>query len=119
MKEWRVPAATKDNFMYCVMWTYQVPNNLEKPAITKLFSDVAERYLGIPGLIRKYFGFTGDGKQVIGIYLWVSKAQADEFYSPAWIKDVTQRWGAVPHKAEWVVPVVAESAEGKLVKDLG
>lgn len=103
--------------MYCVMWTYVVPKDLTKPAITKLFLDVADRYLGIPGLIRKYFGFTEEGKEVIGIYLWTSKTAADEFYSPSWIKDVTQRWGAVPRKSEWIVPVVAESAEGKLMRD--
>jgi hypothetical protein len=28
---------------------------------------------------------------------------------------VTERWGAAPLKQEWVVPVVAESVEGKVV----
>jgi hypothetical protein len=101
--------------MYCVMWTYQVPAELTKPAIQKQFTEVADRYLGIPGLIRKYFGFTEDGTSVIGIYLWTSKAAADEFYSPEWIAGVTHRWGAAPVKNEWEVTVVAESAEGKLV----
>jgi hypothetical protein len=103
--------------MYCVMWTYQVPAELTKPAMEKQFSQVADRYLGIPGLIRKYFGFTDDGSSVIGIYLWTSKAAADEFYSPEWIAGVTQRWGAEPVKNEWVVPVVAESEEGRIVSD--
>jgi hypothetical protein len=100
--------------MYCVMWTYQVPAELTKPAIQKQFTEVADRYPGIPGLIRKYFGFTEDGTSVIGIYLWTSKAAADEFYSPEWIAGVTHRWAA-PVKNEWEVTVVAESAEGKLV----
>jgi hypothetical protein len=103
--------------MYCVMWTYQVPAELTKPIIEEQFLQVAERYLGIPGLIRKYFGFTDDGTSVIGIYLWTSKAAADEFYSPEWKAGVTQRWGAEPVKTEWVVPVVAESEEGKIVSD--
>jgi len=103
--------------MYCVMWTYKVPAELTKPAIEKLFSEVAHRYLGIPGLIRKYFGFTEDGSSVIGIYLWSSKTDADKFYSPEWIADVTDRWGATPIRSEWIVPVVAESAEGKVVND--
>lgn len=103
--------------MYCVMWTYKVPAELTKPAIEKLFSEVAERYLGIPGLIRKYFGFSEDGASVIGIYLWASKAAADKFYTPEWIAGVTERWGATPTRNEWIVPVAAESAEGKLVND--
>jgi hypothetical protein len=56
--------------MYCVLWTYAVPSQLDEPAIRQLFSDVAENYLGVPGLIRKYFGFTEDAQSVIGIYLW-------------------------------------------------
>ena len=101
--------------MYCVMWTYQVPPELTKSVITKQFSDVAERYIGIPGLIRKYFGFTEDGTSVIGIYLWTSREAADTFYSPEWLTGVKQRWGAEPVKSEWNVPVVAESSEGRLV----
>jgi hypothetical protein len=103
--------------MYCVLWTYKVPPQLTIPAIEKLFAEVAGNYLGIPGLVRKYFGFTEDGKSVIGIYLWTSRTAADAFYSPEWMAGVTQRWGAAPVKSEWTVPVVAECAEGKLVND--
>ena len=103
--------------MHCVLWTYKVPPRLTKPAIEKLFSEVAGNYLGIPGLVRKYFGFTEDGKSVIGIYLWTSRAAADKFYSPEWMAGVTQRWGAAPVRTEWTVPVVAESIEGKVVTD--
>ena len=103
--------------MYCVMWKYTVPPSMNEPVIRELFSTVAERYLGVPGLIRKYFGFSEDGVSVVGIYLWSSREAADEFYSPEWMAGVAQRWGAAPIKSEWVVPVVAESAEGKLVKD--
>jgi hypothetical protein len=67
--------------------------------------------------LRKYFGFTEDGTSVIGIYLWTSKESVDEFYSPEWIAGVTQRWGTTPVKDEWVVPVVAESTEGKVVSE--
>lgn len=105
--------------MYCVLWSYQVPPHLTKPAIRALFSEVAGNYLEVNGLIRKYFGFTEDGTSVIGIYLWTSKAAANTFYSPEWMAGVTQRWGAAPEKNEWVVPVVAESVEGKVVSDEG
>ena len=46
--------------MYCVLWTYAVPPNLDEPAIRDQFQAVAGNYLGVPGLIRKYFGFTED-----------------------------------------------------------
>lgn len=86
--------------MYCVLWTYAVPPQLDEPAIRKQFAAVAENYLAVPGLIRKYFGFTEDAASVIGIYLWESKEAADAFYSP-----------------EWIVPLVAESVEGRVIGD--
>lgn len=101
--------------MYCVVWTYTVPPSLDETAIRRQFAAVADRYLAIPGLIRKYFGFSGDGRSVVGVYLWTSKADADAFYSPDWIAGVTERWGAAPERADWIVPIVAESAEGRVV----
>lgn len=77
--------------MYRVMWTYEAPPELTEPVIRRLFSDVAENYIGVPGLIRKY--------------------------SPEWLAEVTERWGAAPVRHEWIVPVVAESVEGKIVTD--
>jgi hypothetical protein len=99
------------------MWTYDVPPHLTEPAIRNLFSDVAENYLAVPGLVRKYFGFSEDATSVIGIYLWESKDDAARFYSPEWMADVTARWGAEPRRDEWVVPVVAEAVAGTVVMD--
>ena len=103
--------------MYCVMWTYKVPPELPEVAIRRQFAAVADRYLGVPGLVRKYFGFTEDAKNVAGIYLWTSREAADAFYSPEWMAGVTERWGAAPVKTEWIVPVVAESVEGRVVTE--
>jgi hypothetical protein len=97
------------------MWTYKTPPQLTKPAIDKLFNQVAGNYLDIPGLVRKYFGYSEDGKEVIGIYLWTSRKAAEAFYTPQWMAGVTERWGAAPVRHEWIVPVVAETTEKKLV----
>ena len=99
------------------MWTYAVPPRLDEPGIRALFEQVAANYLGVPGLVRKYFGFSEDATSVIGIYLWTSKEDADRFYSPEWMAGVKERWGAEPRRDEWVVPVVAESVAGEVVSD--
>ena len=103
--------------MHCVAWTYAVPPHLTEIAIRELYEKVAPNYLGVPGLIRKYFGFTEDARSVVGIYLWTSSDAAAEFYSPEWIADVTERWGATPVRSDWVVPVVAETVAGEVVTD--
>src|SRR4051812_8976310 len=96
-------------------WTYPSPPHLTETAIRSQFDDIAANYLGVPGLIRKYFGFSNDATSVVGIYLWETKDAADAFYSDEWLSGVTERWGAAPVKQEWIVPVVAESVEGRVV----
>ena len=101
--------------MYCVVWTYQMPAGHSAEEIKALFAKTADIYIGVP--VRKYFGHSDDRRQVIGIYLWESKAQADAFNSPEWVAGVKSRWGSMPAKAEWQVPQVVESAEGRVVTD--
>ena len=101
--------------MHCVTWTYAAPPDLNESAIRKQFDNVAGNYLGVRGLIRKYFGFSGDARSVIGIYLWETKDAADAFYSEEWLAGVTERWGAAPVRQEWIIPVVAESVDGRVV----
>jgi hypothetical protein len=103
--------------MHCVTWTYRVPPELTESAIRAQFERVAAAYLGVPGLVRKYFGFSDDAKSVIGVYLWRSKADAEAFYTDAWMAGVIERWGARPVRADWVVPVVAESTTGDVITD--
>src|SRR3954447_16082199 len=101
--------------VYCVTWTYAAPPHLTEAAIRNQFDNVGGNYLAVPGLIRKYFGFSDDATSVVGIYLWETKDAADEFYSDEWLSGVTGRWGAAPVKQEWIVPVVAESVGGRVV----
>ena len=82
-----------------------------------MFAKTAQRYFGVPGLVRKYFGYSDDRLSVVGTYLWESKAHADAFYSPEWIAGVKSRWGSMPAKTEWQVPQVVEGAEGRVITD--
>lgn len=103
--------------MHCIQWTYPKTASMTAEKADKLFADVAGMYLGVPGLVRKYFGYAEDGMTIVGIYLWRSKADADAFYSPEWIAGVTSRWGAMPARSDWHVSLVAESAAGEVVTD--
>lgn len=103
--------------MHCVVWTYAVPPDLDEERIRALYDQVAERYLGISGLVRKYFALSEDASEVVGIYLWQSKDDAERFYTPEWIADVTERWGAEPRRDDWIVPIVAETQRGEVVRE--
>jgi hypothetical protein len=101
--------------MHTVMWTFKVPEGTSRADLVKTIKATAHTYQGIPGLTRKYYGISADNREVVGIYLWQSKAAADGFYTPQWVTMVTSRWGTPPARKEWDVPMVVESAERRLV----
>ena len=72
-------------------------------------------YVGVPGLIRKYFGYSEDGRAIVGIYLWHSKTEAEAFYSPEWVAGVVSRWGVMPERTDWEIPQVVESETGRVI----
>ena len=102
--------------MHTVMWTFQVPKGTSKDSLRQTIKATAHTYQGIPGLIRKYYGIHDDGKTLVGIYLWESRAAADRLYTAEWVAMVTKRWGAPPLRQEWETPMVVEAAEKRLVE---
>lgn len=74
--------------MHTVMWKFTLPADAGKEQLDRIISASAASYVGIPGLIRKYYGYAleaGHG-ELVGIYLWRSKADADAFYTPQWVE---------------------------------
>lgn len=101
--------------MHTIMWTFQIPAGKTKEEMRSVIKATAHNYLNIDGLVRKYYGIAEDGRTLVGIYLWNSKESADRFYTPTWIQNMTERWGAAPLRAEWETPMVVEIAEGRLL----
>jgi hypothetical protein len=101
--------------MHCVEWRYKAPDGLTKEKSDALFAKVADMYIGVPGLIRKYFGYSEDGSAIVGIYLWHSKTEAEAFYSPEWVAGVVSRWGVMPERTDWEIPQVVESETGRVI----
>ncbi len=98
--------------MHCVVWTWRSPPSLSMDRADDLFRSIAERYVGVPGLVRTYFGYSVAAAEIVSIHLWQGKAPAEAFYDAAWLAEVTERWGAVPERADWVVPQVVDSESG-------
>ncbi|WP_205745875.1 YdhR family protein [Egibacter rhizosphaerae] len=51
---------------------------------------------GTPGLIRKYYITSEDGREVGGIYVWESKEAAENGYTDAWREHMTGVFGVPP-----------------------
>lgn len=100
--------------MITVVWTFTFPAPAPKAALAARIKAAAPLYVGVPGLIRKYFGIGEDGASMVGVYLWESRRAADAFYTPAWLESVSQRAGVTPTRVTYETPVVVESRAGRI-----
>lgn len=70
--------------MITAIATFQLPKPITLDQARETFLSTAQKYLGITGLIRKYYLLSQDGATVGGIYLWRSRAEADALYTESW-----------------------------------
>ncbi|MGL4618256.1 MAG: YdhR family protein, partial [Chroococcidiopsis sp.] len=71
----------------------------------------------VPGLIRKYFLLSEDGRTAGGVYLWESKAAAERLYTDDFLKSIVERYGSEPSVIYFESPVVVDNLLGEIIKD--
>ena len=72
----------------------------------------APMYLGMKGLIRKYYlnGDEGGG----GVYLWQSREAAEDWYNDDWWPMMEKRFGVRPTLTFYDNHVILDNASGEL-----
>jgi len=92
--------------------------HLKQPAtlaeITKTFQGTAPKYRGVPGLIRKNYFMSEDGRRAGGIYVWESRADAERMYTPDWKAFVESKYGTPPSVEYLHSPVMVDNREGSI-----
>jgi len=91
------------------------PRTLED--MKQVFQSTAPKYLNLPGLLRKNYFLTEDGLRAGGIYVWGSKARAEQFYSPEWQSFVAGKYGAPPEILYVDSPVMVDNIAGAITVD--
>ena len=76
-----------------------MPPGIGRDRIAQGFAAAASTLQKLPGLLRKYFILTADGK-FGGIYLWKDEASAKAWFTPAWQERVLKEHGQ-PASVEW------------------
>ena len=67
--------------MITVIAEFKLPKPMSTEQARKAFLSNAPKYLGMPGLIRKYYFLASDGAKAGGIYLWQSRELSDRLYT--------------------------------------
>jgi hypothetical protein len=100
--------------MIAVIVTFQLREPTSLAEITKTFRESAPKFQGLPGLLRKNYWMSEDGRRAGGIYVWASRADADRLYTPDWKKSVEAKYGFPPAIEYLHSPVMVDNREGTI-----
>jgi len=102
------------------MITALVQFNLPEPVTPEkaktLFVGSAPNYLGLEGLVRKYYLLSEDGRTAGGVYLWQSREAAEQLYTEAWEQIIEERYGARPTVTYFHSPVIVDNLVGEILE---
>ena len=103
--------------MIIAIVTFRLPQPSTREQMKEVFQSTAPKYLNLLGLLRKNYFLSEDGLRAGGIYVWESKARAEQFYSPEWKSFVAGKYGAQPEIQYLDAPVMVDNAAGKITVD--
>jgi hypothetical protein len=93
---------------------FSLPRPMTPEKAREAFSNSAPRYVGVAGLVRKYFLLSQDGMTAGGVYLWQSIDEAEGMYTEAWKRSIADKYGAEPSVVYYESPVIVDSVTGDI-----
>jgi hypothetical protein len=103
--------------MVVVIVTYNFPGPVTLGEVKRAAARGAQRYLNLPGLLRKNYWLSEDGMRAGGIYVWESRARAEAFYTAEWKQFFTAQYGVAPEIVYLHSPVMVDNTAGRIVSD--
>jgi hypothetical protein len=100
--------------MIIAIVTFALPQAASLGEITKVFQGTAPRYQGMPGLLRKNYWLSEDGRRAGGIYLWASRADAERVYTAEWKRAIEDKYGSPPVIEFLHAPVMVDNRDGTI-----
>ena len=82
---------------------------------TAIFQSTAPRYLGMTGLMRKYYLFNPETGTGGGCYLFETRAAAEAVFNDAWRALIKDKYGAEPGIHYFETPVVVDNVSNEIV----
>ena len=101
--------------MITALVQFRLPEPVTPARARELFLGSAPNYLGVDGLVRKYYLLSDDGGSAGGAYLWRTRSEAESFYSAAWQQMIKERYGATPTVTYFETPVVVDNLVGEII----
>jgi len=96
---------------------FRLPEPITPEKAKEIFLSTAPKYTSVPGLLRKQYLITDDGRNAGGVYLWKSRADAERLFTDDWRKFVVGKYASEPVISWFVTPVVVDNDSGKIITD--
>jgi hypothetical protein len=109
--------APQEAQMITVLTTFTLPKPVTREEARSIFLSTAPKYQGIPGLLRKTYVISEDGKTVGGVYLWNSRRDAEALYTDSWRAFVRDKYGVEPTLTYFESPVVVDNVAHRILTD--
>jgi hypothetical protein len=96
---------------------FKLPQTISREKGKEIFSGTAPKYRQIPGLLRKYYILSEDGRTAGGVYLWQSRQEAEALYNEDWRKFIQEKYGCDPVVTYFETPVIVDNLKGEISTD--
>jgi len=103
--------------MITVIDTFQLPKPITRDEAQRIFLSTAPKYLGVAGLVRKYYLLSQNGSTVTGIYLWNSRAESEAMFTESWRAFVREKYRTDPSVTYFETPVVVDNLTHEILSD--
>ena len=100
--------------MIIALVQFDLPQALSVAQAREVFASTAPRYQGLPGLVRKHYVLSEDGRTAGGMYLWQTRADAERQYNAEWRRFVTEKYGCAPRLSYFETPVIVDNLTGAI-----
>jgi len=94
---------------------FQLPPGVPVEAIKNSYREVAPKFKNPPGLLRKYFLISEDGKTGGGVYLWNSMEQARAFSEGVIRPMIREKFKLEPSIEYYEAPVVVDNITSEII----
>jgi hypothetical protein len=109
----------QDKTMIASITRFQLPPGIPTETIKIGFREVAPKFKHPPGLLRKYFLISEDGKSGGGVYLWNSMEEARTFSEGMLRPMIRDKFKVEPSIEYYDAPVIVDNITAEIITDEG
>src|SRR4051812_36179348 len=103
--------------MITAITRFELPEAHSRDSLKQIFLTTAPTYREVPGLIRKYYHVSEDGRMAGAVYIWASRALAEKQYTEDWYRFVSEKYGTRPSVVFFDCPVIVDNLAGVITDD--